>query len=412
MKKKLIWAGAFVVMMALASCGAEATPAVEDEVQETEVIASVSVEDEVVNSISLPIASNIVDPDEYDFHLKEFYEEYNMYAGVSVTGETINDKEQAELLLSQFNSITPESAMMPERILNHEKSIAAGNLVVEFNDEILEILSFAKENELKVRGHALICHSQTPDWIFYADFKNSDKLASRDEMLKRMESFIKQVFETLDDEGYSEMFYAYDTVNEAILEDGAMRQSLWYQTIGEDYVRKAFTYARKYAPENISLYYNDYNELFKIEYLAEFADTLVDKSGNYLFDGFGLQSHMYTKDKMTDYFAALDSLTEKGIKIELTEVDVSLGYYENPFEPARRFFKTQGTYYYTIIDGIIERICNGNIKIDSVTYWGISDAYTWRAEYNPCLFDANLEPKFAFYGAMGARKLAGYDFDN
>ena len=116
---------------------------------------------------------------------------------------------------------------------------------------------------MKVRGHVLIWYSQTPDWIFYNDFDKNAGLASREVMLARMESYIKQVFEKLEESGYLDLFYAYDIVNEAWMEDGTMRDSLWLNTIGDDFMWYAFQYANKYAPDYIDLYYNDYNEQFK-----------------------------------------------------------------------------------------------------------------------------------------------------
>ena len=44
-----------------------------------------------------------------------------------------------------------------------------------------------------MRGHTLVWHSQTPDWLFYEDYDTSKKYVDRDTMLKRMEAYIKKV---------------------------------------------------------------------------------------------------------------------------------------------------------------------------------------------------------------------------
>ena len=131
-------------------------------------------------------------------------------------------------------------------------------------------------------------------WIFHENFDTNAPFVTREVMLARMESYIKQVFEKLDEYGYTDLFYAYDVVNEAWMEDGKIREEMnfWYQIIGEDYLWHAFNYANKYAPESIDLYYNDYNEQYKTDALLKFVDTLVDEEGNYLIDGIGLQAHI------------------------------------------------------------------------------------------------------------------------
>ena len=114
-----------------------------------------------------------------------------------------------------------------------------------------------------------------------------------------MESMIRQVFEILTEQGYIDLFYAYDVVNEAWMEDGTMRKSHWSEIIGDDYLWYAFYFADKYAPESIDLYYNDYNEQFKTDTLVKFVKTLVDENGKSLIDGVGLQAHLYTSDSLS-----------------------------------------------------------------------------------------------------------------
>ena len=187
------------------------------------------------------------------------------------------DARSQEFIKKNFNSITFENELKPDYVFNKEKSIAAGDLVVEFSKDTIALLDWCKENGMAVRGHTLIWHSQTPNWIFYENFDESGAMAGRDVMLARMESYIRQVFELLDSMGYSDMFYAYDVVNEAWMEDGTMRTwwANWYTTIGEDYLWYAFHYADKYAPEHIDLFYNDYNEQYKKDTLYNFVNTLV-----------------------------------------------------------------------------------------------------------------------------------------
>jgi len=228
-------------------------------------------------------------------------------------------------------------------------------------------------------------------------------------MLARMESYIKQTFEKLDELGYIEMFYAYDVVNEAWMEDGSKRDSLWLKTIGEDYLWQAFYFADKYAPEYIDLYYNDYNEQFKTDTLYDFAQTLVDKDGNYLIDGIGFQAHLYTEDDLDTYFATLEKIGSLGLKVCLTELDVSLGTWQKIKPATEENLKVQGRYYYDLINGILQRVDEGKVKMDSFTFWGFADNLSWRSDRNPMMYNRFYNPKYAFYGAMQMKEYAGFE---
>ena len=271
------------------------------------------------------------------------------------------------------------------------------------------MLKWCQDNNMAVRGHTLIWHSQTPQWIFYDTFDESGKLVDRDTMLARMESYIRQVFALIEEKGYTDLFYAYDVVNEAWMEDGTKRQSNWLATIGEDYLWQAFYFADKYAPESIDLFYNDYNEQYKTETLYDFAQTLVDGDGNYLIDGIGFQAHLYTKDNLDAYFATVDKIASLGLKVNLTELDVCLGRYQAIDYATDKNKKIQGQFYYNLISGLMERVSAGTLKSDSLTFWGFADELSWRQEYNPLLLDRKWQPKYAYFGALLRKEYAGFE---
>lgn len=333
---------------------------------------------------------------------------YDLKAGTCMSEYMMGNAQCAELIKENFNSITFENEMKPDYILNQQASKAAGDLVVKFPTSAEKMLKWCRDNDMAVRGHTIIWHSQTPNWIFYDNFDTSGTLVDREVMLARMESYIRQVFEMIDMLGYSDLFYAYDVVNEAWMEDGTMRDSLWLRTIGEDYIWQAFYFADKYAPEHIELYYNDYNEQFKTETLYEFVQTLVDEDGNYLIDGIGFQAHLYTEDSLEDYFATVDRLGSLGIKLNLTELDVCLGKYQDPLYAVDKNLKVQGQFYYNLINGLLERVEAGTVKMDSLTVWGVTDLLSWRKEYSPLLFNQKMQPKYAYYGVLQVKELAGF----
>ena len=346
------------------------------------------------------------DPAE-DLSLKDLFAKHGMKAGTCLSTQMIRGEKTNNLILSQFNSVTMENSMKPEAILNQIESKKAGELVVNFNSEAKQMLDWAKENNFSMRGHTLVWHSQTPEWLFHVDFDVNKDFVGREEMLRRMESMIRQVFEILTEQGYIDLFYAYDVVNEAWMEDGTMRKSHWSEIIGDDFLWYAFYFADKYAPESIDLYYNDYNEQYKTDTLVKFVKTLVDENGKSLIDGVGLQAHLYTSDSLTAYFKTVDALAETGLKLQLTELDVCLGRYQAPQPADETNLAVQGAFYYDLINGLFERVDAGKLKMDALTFWGFADNMSWRREYSPLLYDSKLSPKKALYGALQLEDACG-----
>ena len=341
--------------------------------------------------------------------IKSLFAEYNLKAGTCLSDFMITNKKCQEIIKENFNSITFENHLKPDAILDQKESKAAGEPVVKFNKTTLDLLAWCKENGMAMRGHTLVWYSQTPAWLFYEDFDTKKPLVTREVMLARMESYIRQTFELLEELGYLELFYAYDVVNEAWMEDGTMRDCLWLKTIGDDYLWQAFYFADKYAPEYIDLYYNDYNEQFKTETLYNFVQTLVDENGEYLIDGIGFQAHLYTEDSLEDYFATVDRLASLGIKVSLTELDVCLGSWPEIKPATDENLRVQGRFYYDLINGLLKRVEEGTVQMDALTFWGFGDKLSWRKERNPMLFNSMYLPKYAYYGALQQKELAGFD---
>ncbi len=342
--------------------------------------------------------------------IQSVFAQNGMKAGTCLTTQMINNSYLADLITANFNSVTMENAMKPDYILDKAESIATGDIVVNFNADMAAMLDWARANHMAVRGHTIIWYSQTPKWIFHENFDTNAPFVTREVMLARMESYIKQVFEQLDDYGYTDLFYAYDVVNEAWMEDGKIREEMnyWYQIIGADYLWYAFYYANQYAPESIDLYYNDYNEQYKTDALLKFVDTLVDEEGNYLIDGIGLQAHLYTGDDLDNYLKTVERLGATGLKIELTELDVSLGTWQNTLAATDENLKVQGRYYYELTDGLFKLVQEGKVTMDALTFWGFADGLSWRKDASPLLYDTMYLPKYALYGVLQQKEKAGY----
>lgn len=406
MKKKLLSIG-----LAIALCCGVLSGCTSTDNENVEGI----IEGEVTDVTELTDATEQTDASEQteeapEVFLRDVFAEHGMKVGTCLTPTMINTDAASNRITSQFSSVTMENAMKPDYIFNKNESKAAGQLVVEFNSDMIKMLDWAKANNMAVRGHTLVWYSQTPSWIFYEDFDTAKDLVSEEVMIGRMESYISQVFSLLEEYGYIDLFYAYDVVNEAWMEDGTIREenNYWYKTMGEDFLYYAFYFADMYAPESIDLYYNDYNEQYKYSTLTKFVDTLKDENGRYLIDGVGLQAHLYTSDELTKYFIALDAIAATGLKVQITELDVCLGSWQNVQTPTEDNLKKQGRFYYNLINGIFERVDNGTLNSDALTFWGYCDSMSWRKSASPLLFDAVYKPKYAFYGAAQLEEYAGF----
>lgn len=340
--------------------------------------------------------------------LKDIFAEHGIKCGTCMTTRMLGDATYKAIIDSQFNSATMENEMKPDSILNKAKSIETGELEVEFKQDALSMMEYAKEHGMALRGHTLIWYSQTPNWIFYEDFDPSKELVTREVMLDRMEKYMENVFGTLEELGYIDLFYAYDVANEAILDNGSLRDNNWKATIGDDYLWYAFYYADKYAPEYIDLYYNDFNEQFKYTSTIKMVDTLKDTDGRSLIDGIGLQAHLYTKDDQLLYFQALDAYAKTGLKVQLTELDVCLGSYQMKLNNTDENLAAQGRWYYNLIEGILKRKDEGTLNIDAITFWGFADNLSWRSSQYPVLYTFKGVPKPAYFGAAQMREYAGF----
>ena len=138
------------------------------------------------------------------------------------------------------------------------------------------------------------------------------------------------------------------------------------------------------------------------------SDSLVDENGEYLIDGIGLQAHLYTQDDLDLYFKTIDKLSETGLKLQLTELDVCLGSYQHPQIATDDNLKVQGQFYYNLVNGLLERVDAGTLKMDALTLWGVSDAASWRREYSPLLYGITNKAKYAYYGVMQVKEKAGF----
>ena len=326
--------------------------------------------------------------------LKDFYQDY-FPMGVAVYPEALDRGPESELIKEHFVSMTPENVMKMGPIHPQEDS---------FNWAPADrIVSFARANDLKMRGHALCWHNQAPDWIFVDE---QGELVSKEVLLQRLKEHITEVVTR-----YQDDIYAWDVVNEAISDkkDEFYRDSKWFQICGEEFIAKAFEYARAADPD-VELFYNDYEVInpVKREKIYQLVKNL--KEAGVPIDGVGIQGHwsIYEPSEQT-LRESIEGFTSLGLKVQITELDVSV----YPKEHSGRDKKETDTSEFTeeqrqkqiaqyeMIFRVFREYKN---DLNAVTFWNISDKYSWldnfpvpnRKDY-PLLFDQNHQPKEAFY---------------
>ncbi len=325
--------------------------------------------------------------------LKDYYSNY-FSIGVAVSPRALQGAE-ADLIKKHFNSLTAENAMKMGPIHPEEN---------KYNwDGADKIAAFAKENKMKLRGHTLCWHNQTPKWLFTDD---QGKNVTKEVLLKRLKDHITTVVSR-----YKGTIYAWDVVNEAIEDapDKFYRESLWYTICGEEYIAKAFEYAHEADP-NALLFYNDYNteSSTKRENIYKLVKKLLE--AGVPIHGVGLQGHwsVYGPNE-AEVKASIDKFASLGLKVQITELDISIYQLEHSRRERRANEPDQFTpeleqkqiEQYKMAFKVFREKKN---SLTGITFWNVSDKNTWldnfpvqgRKNY-PLLFDINFQPKKAYW---------------
>ena len=339
--------------------------------------------------------------------LKDVYSPYFKFGGAVTDTELANESAQ-NLIKKHYNSLTPGNELKPESLLDQKACQEQGNNVNPIINiaSARNILDFCRDNNISVRGHVLVWHSQTPGWFFKENFDSNGDFVSKEIMLERMENYIKNVMEALATEYPTVDFYAWDVVNEAWLDDGSYRHpgtydensnySGWVQVFGDNsFIPYAFEYARKYAPEGCKLYYNDFNEYMpqKTAAIVNMANELKEKN---LIDGIGMQSHLDVRSgedafpSVSVYEKAVKAFTETGLDVQITELDATVNGNSD------ELFEAQAKYYSDVLDVCVKYADS----ISAVVLWGTTDDKSWRNTKYPLIFNEDFTAKPAYYSII------------
>ena len=320
--------------------------------------------------------------------LKEYYKDY-FPIGVAVAPGSLTGAT-SDLILKQFGSLTAENVMKPAPIHPEENRY--------FWDDADKIVNYVTANGMIMRGHTLCWHQQTPEWMFKDANGNT---ISKEVLLARLKDHITQVVTR-----YKGKIYAWDVVNEAIDDDDSkfLRETNWYNICGEEYIAKAFRWAHEADPD-AQLFYNDYNTEYPVkrDKVYRLMKQLLDEGVP--VHGVGLQGHWninYPTEK--DLRDAIEKFSSLGLKVQITELDVSVYSYDET-DPSDNVFTAERELKQAEKYEMIFRVFRDykNV-ITGITFWNISDRNSWldnfpvkgRKNY-PLLFDQNLKPKKAYW---------------
>ncbi|PWV99508.1 GH35 family endo-1,4-beta-xylanase [Paenibacillus cellulosilyticus] len=312
---------------------------------------------------------------------------------------------------AQYNVVTPENVMKPENI-----SKAANTYDYTAADKLI---AWSKANNIAVHAHTLVWHQQSPAWL------NKGDAANRASAKANLESYIANVAGHFKGEVIS-----WDVVNEAFSDNtstfdgsdwrtGLRKDSPWYIAYesgadaskgesGADYIYDAYVAARLADPD-ATLYYNDYNETYKFEEIAQMAESLNEKwatdsrntdPARKLVEGIGMQSHFWVGQDpdvdATEVETTIARFVQAGLRISVSELDISFAANNNyHLDEARQ--AQQAALYGTLFE-IYKKYAD---NIDRVTFWGKADLQSWRSSGMPLLFDNSYAPKAAFWTVIG-----------
>jgi endo-1,4-beta-xylanase len=314
--------------------------------------------------------------------------------GVAVNQRQVDGSDAVgrQLVTGQFNSMTPEN-LLKWALVHPEPDRYDFDLSDRY-------VALGEAHRMFIVGHTLIWHRQTPAWVFAgADGRPADRAA----LLERMRAHIQAVVGR-----YRGRIHGWDVVNEAFEDDGTWRKTPWLAAIGEDYVEKAFEYARAADP-GAELYYNDFNLWKPAKRAAALRLVTELRRRGTRIDGVGEQGHwLIDGPGVAEIEATILDVAGAGLTPMITELDIDVlpRNASNPAEsdPYRdglpQEMQQRLARRYAEVFALFAR---QRAHLRRVTFWGVTDASSWLNNFpirgrtnHPLLWDRDGRPKPAF----------------
>ena len=389
-------------------------------------------------------------------------------AGTAIMSSEISDDTLMALVKKHFNAVTFGNELKPDALFNYQIGQSVDSTTITFQgkelkvpvvndkqenldfsradamlDKILEWNNANPNNKIRVRGHVLVWHSQTPEWFFHEDYDVAKPYADKETMNRRLEWFIFSVFDHYFGKAangkYDGLFYGWDVVNEAVngntyrddkvISDASDTStsdtrhgsnSMWWRVYkSNEFIINAFKYANKYAPNDVELYYNDFGETdnTKCEGIVKLINDVKSADGTRL-DAFGMQAH-YNVDGFSA--AQFKSVAKKYAaaagKVQLTELDFKASSTYDGTAATKESEYTKMAYCHKNLYEAIKALKKEGTNVSGLTVWGVIEPNSWlHSQSNvgggangsaqcPLLFDGNYKAKPAYWAYVDATKL-------
>ena len=321
-----------------------------------------------------------------DETLRSLADKNNIYIGAILNSQWFGGGlpgNYEQIHKTQFNIVVAENEMKFDATEPSENRFNYNN-----GDKMVK---YAKQNGMRVRGHALAWHSQVPNWV--NNYKNDKK-----KLLSVLKNHINNVVGH-----WKGQVDEWDVVNEAISNNEPQWRSysVWYQGIGPEFIDSAFVWAHAADP-NAELCYNDYNLEQGVNPKAK-AGFLLEQVKRWVANGIPIHcvgSQTHVEDTTTDkhFIGSPDSLrslakelAKLNIKLKITELDIG---FKSGINVSKSDLERQGQTFRQYLDIILEEP-----NADTYLIWGVSDKWSWLGGLNRqkgLIYDDNLQPKPAF----------------
>jgi endo-1,4-beta-xylanase len=307
--------------------------------------------------------------------MSSLFEKADFPVGVAIDFQKLlNEKRYANLVISQFNSITPEKSMKAS-LIHPSKD------VYDFA-ETDYLISFCQRHKKRLHGHTLVWYKDNPKWMERFKGSKSD-----------WENLLKEHIQTIVNHCKGQV-KSWDVLNEAFNGDGSLRENIWLKNIGETYIEKSFIYAAEALESRPE----------KLEAVLKYLGKL--KAKGVKIDGIGMQMHVSIDSPyMSEINLAAMKIQLNGYMVHYSEFDITIARSGRLWSMNKHLLNVQGTRIKDIVAGY--RTLNTNSRF-GITIWGLSDADSWLYDKNdhdkPLLFDTRYKVKPAYCGFLEGLK--------
>ena len=293
----------------------------------------------------------------------------------------------SQTVIKEFNSVTAENAMKMKSM-----SISRGQYNWADADYLV---AFAVKNKMRIHGHALLWYKSTPTWI-------ENFTGTKDDWKAIMREYILAVVGR-----YKGKIQSWDVLNEAVLDNGTLRDCVWLQHIGTEYIDLCFQYAHEADPDAL-LFYNDYGHEYSSVKRTAINNLIAElKSRNVPIHGIGLQMHTNINNSNANIQSAITTAAATGLKVHISEFDIRTNMAASQtLTYTAAIAASQKEKYQITVKAFFNLPASQRYGF---SFWGVHDSQSWiPGEYGapdwPLPFDESFRRKAAYDGVLAGLK--------